>query len=123
MGTRKREDRLKLAGIRLQARIGTSIEERRIPQLCMADIILWGDFEAAAATDSLDKALDYEAIVKLSEAMAGRDEYNLVETLAYRIGRGILQEFPAHRVVVRLRKQPCALAGKLDYVQIEVEEA
>jgi 7,8-dihydroneopterin aldolase/epimerase/oxygenase len=119
---KKTLDRITLSGVRLQPRIGTTEEERREPQPCEADITFWGDFEAAASTDSLDKAIDYSRVLAKAIATAEAGEYNLVETLAYRLARSILQEFPAHKVGIRLRKRPLSLSGKLDFVEIEHEE-
>jgi 7,8-dihydroneopterin aldolase/epimerase/oxygenase len=119
---KKTLDRITLSGVRLRPRIGASEEERREPQPCEADITFWGDFEAAASTDSLDKAIDYSRVLAKATAMAETGEYNLIETLAYRLARSILQEFPAHKVGIRLRKRPLSLSGKLDFVEIEYEE-
>jgi dihydroneopterin aldolase len=119
----KRQDRLALMGIKIRPRIGVTPGERRFPQACSADIVLWGNFEAAAATDDLSSALDYSRILaKVLEAADGR-EYNLVETLAYRLGRVVLENFPVERVTVKVRKQPASLADRLDHVEIEVEQS
>jgi len=123
VGSKSRVDRVTVAGIRLQPRIGVTPGERRLPQPCEADITLWGDFEAAAATDALDKALDYSRVLKIALETAHSREYNLVETLAYEIARKILRSFPADRVGVKVRKRPESLAEKIDFVEVEVEES
>lgn len=116
------KDRITLAGARLCPRIGTSVEERSAPQECIANLTLWGDFEAAAATDSLDKSIDYCQVLSTMQRVAGSGEYGLLETLAYRIVREVLQSFPVSRVRVRLRKRPAILTGQVDFVEVEVEE-
>jgi dihydroneopterin aldolase len=116
-------DRITLAGVRLKPRIGTTPEERREPQSCEADITFWGNFEAAASTDSLDKAIDYRRVLEKAEAIAQTGEYNLIETLAYRLARAVLQDFPAHKVGIRLRKRPVSLSGRIEFVEIEIEES
>lgn len=114
-------DRIVLAGIRLRPRLGVTPGERRTPQFCTADLTVWGDFEAAAATDELGAALDYSRILAKVVEVAHEREYNLLETLAYRLGRTVLEAFPAHRINVRVRKQPAALVDQLDHVEVEVE--
>ncbi len=94
-----------------------------MPQACEADVTVWGDFEAAASTDAIDKALDYSRILATVVAVANQREYNLIETLAYRLAREVLQDFPAHRVGVRVRKRPATLTGQLDFVEVEVEQS
>ena len=119
----RRQDRITLAGIKLFPHIGTTAEERSTPQECAADLVLWGDFEAAASTDSLEGSVDYTRVLAVAQQTATATEYNLVETLAYKIVRSVLQQFPLSRVCIKLRKKPSILAGELDFVEIEVEES
>ena len=122
MSVKSKDDRITLAGVKLQPKIGVTPGERRMPQACDADVTLWGDFEAAGSTDSLDKALDYSRVLTRVIETAHSGEYNLLETLAYRISRDVLQGFPAKKVSVRIRKRPATLSGKLDFIEVEVEQ-
>ncbi len=118
-----RQDRITISGIKLNPRIGTTREERESPQECQADLVLWGDFEAAASTDSLDRSVDYSRVLSIVQQIAAAREYNLVETLAYGIVRGVLQNFPVNRVAVKLRKRPASLSGQIDFVEVETEDS
>ena len=118
-----RQDLITLAGVKIFPRIGTSPEERASPQECWADLTIWGDFEAAASTDSLDKSIDYSRILSLVQETSSAQEYNLVETLAYKIVRILLQSFPVNRVRIKVRKRPASLLNQIDFVEIEVEES
>jgi dihydroneopterin aldolase len=109
--------------VKLHPRIGVSPEERSKPQECDADLTIWGDFEAAAATDSIDKSVDYCRVLDETRAVVEAQEYVLVETLAYRIARTLLQKFPVNRINVRIRKRPAILIDKIEFVEVEVEEA
>jgi 7,8-dihydroneopterin aldolase/epimerase/oxygenase len=119
----RRQDRITLAGLKIHPRIGTTPEERESPQECEADLVIWGDFQAAAFTDSLEKSVDYSRVLAHVQRIAGEQEYNLIETLAYRIVREILQNFPVDRVSVKLRKRPASLCGQISFVEIEVEDS
>lgn len=123
MVPRSREDRITLRGVKLRPRLGVTPGERRQPQWCEADITIWGDFEAAAADDSLDRAVDYSKVLSTILETAHSREYYLLETLAYRIAREVLQAFPARRVGVCVRKRPASLKEKLDHVEVEVEQS
>jgi 7,8-dihydroneopterin aldolase/epimerase/oxygenase len=114
---------LTVNGIKLHPRIGVTPGERRLPQPCQADVTLWGDFEAAASTDSLDMTIDYGKVLDLVLETAHCKEYNLVETLAYQIARRVLQSVPVFRVGVKVRKRPASLMEKIDFVEIEVEQS
>ncbi len=117
------EDKILLAGIRICPHIGTTAEERSAPQECRADLTVWGDFEAAAATDSLDKSIDYCQVLSTVQQTALACEYNLLETLAYRIVRNVVQSFPVSRARVKLQKRPVSLLGEIDFVEVEVEQS
>jgi 7,8-dihydroneopterin aldolase/epimerase/oxygenase len=117
------QDQITLAGVKLFPHIGTSPEERSVPQECQADLTLWGDFEAAAATDSLDKSIDYCQVLLKAQETAGEREYHLLETLAYKIVRAVLQGFPVSRVRIRLRKRPSILLDQIEHVEVEIEES
>ena len=64
------QDGITLAGVKLYPRIGTSSEERSAPQECRADLTSWGDFEAAAATDALEKSIDYCQVLSTMQQTA-----------------------------------------------------
>lgn len=123
MGHKTWQDQITLAGVKIFAHIGTSPAERSTLQECQADLTLWADFEAAAATDELDKSIDYCQVLLTVQRTAESCEYNLLETLAYRIVRAVLQSFPVSRVRVKLRKQPASLREQISFVEVEVEEA
>jgi 7,8-dihydroneopterin aldolase/epimerase/oxygenase len=116
------QDQITLVGVKLHPRIGTTPEERSVPQECHADLTLWGDFEAAAATDELDQSIDYCKVLLKAQETAGEREYSLLETLAYKIVRAVLQGFPVNRVRIRLRKRPAVLMGQIEHVEVEIEE-
>lgn len=123
MTRNKREDRITLAGIKLFPRIGVTPEERSVPQQCDADLTIEDNFEGAAAQDSLDNSIDYSAVLSAVQKTAHTGEFSLLETLAYRIVRLVLQEFPVKRASVKIRKRPAGLADQIDYVEVEVEES
>jgi dihydroneopterin aldolase len=112
-----------LAGVKIYPRIGITPEERKAPQECRADVMLWGDFHAAAATDSLDRSIDYCQVLSTVRQTAGASEYCLLETLAYGIVRAVLQGFPVSHARVKLRKRPASLLGEIDFVEVEVDES
>lgn len=119
----RREDEITLAGIRISARIGTTPEERSSPQECTADLTIGGSFADAAETDALDRSVDYTRVLALVLETAAAREYNLVETLAYRIVRAVLQSFPVRYASIRLRKRPAVMSGLVDFVEVKVEES
>jgi dihydroneopterin aldolase len=123
MARKKHDDSITLSHIKIRARIGTTAGERQTPQECEADLTVWANFEAAAATDLLDRSVDYSRILENTRQIAAEREYNLLETLAYAIVRSTLQKFAVSRARIRLRKHPAALLEQIGYVEVEVEES
>jgi 7,8-dihydroneopterin aldolase/epimerase/oxygenase len=118
---KKHADRIMLSGVKIYPCIGVTAEERASPQECSADLMVWGDFKAAAETDSLNQSIDYCQMVDAVQETASAREYQLLETLAYAIIQKVLLNFPVLRTRVKIRKRPAILVEKLDYVEVEIE--
>jgi len=121
MKSKSNEDRLLLAGVKIQPRIGVTPGERRLPQRCQLDATLWGDFAEAAASDELEKAVNYSRVLERIQEVTNSREYNLIETLAYSVAGEILRSFPASKVIIKVRKRPRRLVDTIDYIEVEVE--
>ena len=96
-------------------------EERARPQECDADLTVFDNLEGAASMDSIESSIDYCRMLETVQETASTGKFSLVEALAYRITRNILQNFPVNRVRVKIRKRPASLIGQIDYVEVEVE--
>ncbi|NJD06775.1 MAG: dihydroneopterin aldolase [Methylococcaceae bacterium] len=102
-----------LRGLKIETIIGIYDWERRIRQTILLDLEMETDIRRAAATDSIDDALDYKALSKRVAAFVESSEFFLVETLAERVAGLILQEFPTPWVRVSLNKKG-AISGASD---------
>jgi dihydroneopterin aldolase len=118
---KKHADRITLSGVKIYPRIGVTSEERAAAQECQADLMVWGDFKAAAETDCLDHSVDYCQIVDAVHEIVAEREYQLLEALAYAIIQRVLNTFPVLKTRVKIRKRPAILIDKLDYVEVELE--
>jgi len=123
VASKKKEDQITVAGISLHPHIGTTPEERAETQECEAFLTVWLDLQGAASLDDIDRSVDYSRIMETAQKTARACEYNLIETLAYRIVRKVLEDFPVSRVRVRLRKRPATMHNAVDYVEVQVEES
>jgi 7,8-dihydroneopterin aldolase/epimerase/oxygenase len=102
-----------LRGLKIETIIGIYDWERRIRQTILLDLEMGTDVRRAAATDSINDALDYKALSKRVTAFVEGSEFFLVETLAEGIAGVILQEFPTPWVRVSLNKKG-AISGASD---------
>ena len=92
--------------------IGVFDWERDQRQVVSLDLELGTD-NRAAATDSIDKALDYKAVSKRLIDFVENSEFFLVETLAERIADILLKEFKVPWLKLRVGK-PGAVTGSKD---------
>ncbi len=108
-----------LRDLEIDATIGIFEWEKRIRQKVRVDLEMAGDTASAAATDSIDDALDYKAVAKRVIQFVENSRYALVETLAENVAGILLQEFNLPWVRVTISK-PGAVRGSRD-VGITIE--
>lgn len=99
--------------LKADAVIGIYDWERAIRQAIVMDLELASDNRAAAATDAIAQAVDYEAISKRVLAFVSSSQFQLIETLAERVAELILAEFGISWLRLRLGK-PGAVAEAAD---------
>lgn len=122
MTRKKQDDRITLAGIKIYPKIGVTVEERAEPQECEVDLSIWDNFEGAASQDSIESSIDYVRLLAVVQETASDGEFSLLETLAYKVVRTILEAFPISRSQVKIRKRPVSLLNQINYIEVEVEE-
>ena len=103
-------DRIFLHGLEVEAVIGIWEWEQRIRQLVRIDLELATDIRPAAATDSIDEALDYKENAKRLIAYVSESRFKLVETLADNVARIIVVEFGVPWLKLSISK-PGAIEG------------
>jgi len=99
--------------LRIKTIIGIYDWEREQEQMVSVDLDMGCDIRKAAASDSIDNALDYKAVAKRLISFVEKSEFLLVETLAERICEIVLNEFKVPWVRLQLGK-PGAVTGSRD---------
>ncbi|MEP5568755.1 MAG: dihydroneopterin aldolase [Halioglobus sp.] len=112
-------DMVYIKGLKTDAVIGVYDWERGIRQTLVLDLELASDNRAAAATDGIAEAVDYDAISKRILAYVQASEFELIETLAERVADIVLTEFNIPWLCLKLSK-PGAVA-EADDVGIIIE--
>ncbi|MGD8379934.1 MAG: dihydroneopterin aldolase [Gammaproteobacteria bacterium] len=116
-------DTVFIRDLRIETVVGIFDWERRVRQTVSLDIEMAADIRRAAASDSIDDALDYKAVAKRLIQFVGESEFQLVETLAERIAELVIGEFDVPWLKLTLNK-PGAVRGSRDVgVSIERERA
>ncbi len=119
--SRQTDDRIFLHGLTTECIIGFIDWERRVKQTVVLDIELPVDCRRAALSDQVADTLDYKKVAKRVLAFIAASEFQLVETLAHRVARLILEEFGVAWVRIALNK-PGAIRNSRD-VGVVIERA
>lgn len=99
-----------LHGLRIETVIGIYEWERKIRQTVILDLEMAFDIREAAASDDIAHTLDYKAVSERVGAFVAGSEFLLVETLAERVARLVIDEFGVPWVRLALNKKG-AVAG------------
>src|ERR1700756_3943396 len=93
-------DRILIKDLMLRCVLGLSEDERREKQDVLINLILWTDLRPAAASDSIEDAVDYSALKKRIITLVEGSQYHLAETLADRIASVCLEQPAVQQVQV-----------------------
>ena len=113
--------RITLADIGVVGHHGYHDAEKELGQRFELDVELYVDISAAAESDALADAVNYEKVYLLVERVMREDRYSLLEALATDIAASIYEEFEVEGVTLRVRKPSVPHCPNLGHVEIEVE--
>ena len=113
--------RVRVSGIRFHAFHGLSKLERQVGVRHRVDVEMDTDISVAAESDSIEDTIDYGEIHELVVKIGRGNSFHLIEVLAMRIAREILENYPVSRVKIRVDKETPVLDGMVDSVGVEVE--
>ena len=113
-------DLIEVRGLRLKGRIGVTADERSEEQALIVSLAARLDTRAASTTDDLTATLNYEEVVRQISKIVSTEEYSLIETLADRIARTVLEHPFVEDVWVRVGKPEAPLAEEVDEVAVEI---
>lgn len=106
-------DIIYLTDLKIDTVIGIFDWERRVRQTVSFDLEMAADVARAAATDTIEDALDYKAVAKAVIGFVRNSDFQLVETLAERVAALILDEFGVPWVRLKVNKRG-AIRGARD---------
>ncbi len=115
---------IELQGLELHGYHGVLEEEREHGQRFLVDLEL--ELEAdtaarAAASDSIEDALDYRDVVEAVREVSDGRGYHLLEAFASSLADTLVERFPLTRATVRVRKPDVVLAVPVEHAAVVVE--
>ena len=116
-------DTVVIEGISAMARHGVLPKEKEIQQKFVVDVVIHLDTRAATRSDQIAQTIDYAAVAKDIVTRLTGESADLIETVAERIARGILETGNALAVDVTIHKPGANLGVPFGdvYVQIRRE--
>ena len=106
-------DRVYISGLEIETIIGIYDWEREQKQTITIDLEMASDIVPAAATDDIEKALDYKAVAKRLLEYVEASQFELIEALAENIARLVIEEFKVPWLRLKVGK-PGAVTGSRD---------
>lgn len=113
-------DLIEVRGLKVSGRIGVTADERAHEQPLVISVAARMDTRAASTTDDLTATLDYEDLVRQISKIVQSEEYKLVESLADRLARHVLEHRFVQDVWVRIAKTAAPLDEDVDEVAVEI---
>jgi len=109
-----------LKGLQVACIVGIYEHERRTTQTVVVDIELDYDFAAAAATDAISNAVDYDQVAAAVTELAEQRQFQLIETMAEEMAGMLLNRLAAVRAVrLEVRKPAAVAAAACSFVRLE----
>ncbi len=97
-------DAIQIRDLRVETLIGIHKRERHVAQTVSIDLEIGLPGTAVFKSDKVADTIDYEQVALKIRALAAEGHFRLVETLAERIARLLLEEFGAPWVKVSVAK-------------------
>jgi dihydroneopterin aldolase len=109
-----------LQGLRVECIVGIYEHERQARQAVIMNIDLDYDFAAAAASDAIGDAVDYDGVASGVTELAQRRAFQLIETMAEETATMLLARLPlVRRVRLEIRKPDAIPAAACAFVRVE----
>jgi len=103
-------DKVFIKDLEVEAVIGVYDWEREVRQLISINLEMNFNTKKAGRSDRIDDALNYKNICKCIIELTESSKSKLIESLAQKIAKTVLSEFPVSSVIVTVEK-PGALRG------------
>src|SRR3954467_6243333 len=103
-------DQVFIRGLEIATFIGVADWEQQVKQTVVINLAMATDVRAAAQTDSVADAVDYDAVIQRLNAFVGDSRVQLVETLAERVADLVISELGVRWLRLEISK-PQPLRG------------
>ena len=114
------QTKLTISNATFYAYHGVDKQEKRLGGKYEVDLDLWYNGQNAIINDSISQAIDYQSVLLEVSELIQKENYNLIETLAYNILDNIMKQFPLlEKATIKIRKCNAPIRHTIDYVEVE----
>ncbi|MBZ0264780.1 dihydroneopterin aldolase [bacterium] len=111
---------IRILGMVFQANHGCGAAEKEVGATFRVDVELMTDISKAAQLDSLSHTIDVSAVYTIVKSILEGPSVDLIETLAWKIAKGISSTFEVETVTVNVHKDRAPMAGVTSGYEVEV---
>lgn len=97
-------------------------EERKLGQLIAVDVEMVSDLSKAGLQDDLRLTVNYVEVYDLVKAIVEKEQFKLIEGIAFAILTQLTKEYQLKRIVVRVRKPHPPIGGLMDAAEFEISK-
>lgn len=108
---RRASDKIFLEDVRFYGHHGVTSAQQTVGAWFSVDVELALDLAPAGLSDDLRATVDYGEVAQRVVEIGTKERVNLLERLAALLAEGLLREFPAQAVRVRVRKLTPPMEG------------
>src|ERR1700746_2670308 len=98
------EHAIHIEQLKVLARVGVSIKERRRRQRLVLNITVWPARDLRDLKDAVSRTVDYAALCQEIKTYLPRQTPKLLETLAQKLTAHLLSKFRIHKISLEVRK-------------------
>ncbi|MBZ4688393.1 MAG: 7,8-dihydroneopterin aldolase/epimerase/oxygenase [Clostridia bacterium] len=113
-------DKIIMCGMEFTGYHGVFEEEQIRGQKFIVDIEIYTNTKEAGQDDNLEKTINYGELYEKIRDIVENERYNLLEALAEKLAKVVLEQNRVHEVMVRIKKPQAPIAGKFDYMAVEI---
>lgn len=113
-------DVIRLGGMSFYAYHGVNAAERETGRVFEVDCEIEVDLADAGKSDRLTDTIDYEQVYSLVRDTIEGTAYSLLEAVADTLARRVLEQFPAYRVTLRVRKMNPPIPGHIRFIEVQM---
>jgi dihydroneopterin aldolase len=115
-------DQINITGISAIGFHGVFLEERKNGQNFLVDLELNFDLAPAGESDDLTKTINYASVAEATVEEITSEPVALIETLATRISKRLLRDFPLlDSVIVTVHKPQAPVLIKFSDISVSIE--